>query len=77
MLTNITDADRFITIRCKSFTGEGVRTHRIMVDADRVEGRDVTRGTVRVWDDVAGHFTTCHSLSDATIRRIRNTFQPE
>ena len=26
--------------------------------------------TIRVWDDVAGHYTTCHSLSVAVERRI-------
>ena len=47
-----------------------------MVEADRVEGRNVIRGQVRVWDDVAGHFTACHGLNHAAIRRIRSTFQP-
>lgn len=28
-------------------------------------------GTVRVWDEVAGHYTTCHSMSKAQERRIR------
>ena len=50
-----------ITIRCKAFSGEGVRTHRVMVDED---------GTVRVWDSVAGHYTVCHSLSPRSQRRI-------
>ena len=76
MASNIITADRFLTVRCKAFAGQGVRTHRVMVDADRVEGQEVIRGQVRVWDYVAGHYTTCHSLSDAAIRRIRRTFQP-
>ena len=51
-----------LKIRAKAFTGEGVRSHKCMVDTD---------GTVRVWDSVAGHYTTCHSLSVAAQRRIR------
>ena len=52
-----------ITIRAKAFSDEGVRAHRCTVDED---------GTVRVWDRVAGHYTTCHSLSPAALRRARN-----
>lgn len=51
-----------LTVRAKAFSGEGVRTNRCTVDAD---------GTVRVYDSVAGYYTTCHSLTSATIRRIR------
>lgn len=51
-----------VTIRAKAFATEGVRTNRCVVDAD---------GTMRVYDSVAGHYTTCHSLSAAAIRRIR------
>lgn len=28
-------------------------------------------GTVSVWDDVAGHYTTCHSLTESQQRRLR------
>lgn len=28
-------------------------------------------GLIRVWDSVAGHFTTCHSLSNSAKTRIR------
>jgi hypothetical protein len=28
-------------------------------------------GTVRVWDSVARHYTSCHSLSQSAIARIR------
>jgi hypothetical protein len=76
MKTNIITTERYLTIRAKAFSGEGVRTHRVMVEADRVDGQDVIRGAVRVWDDVAGHYTACHSLSPRTIQRIRDTFQP-
>jgi len=73
--SNIITADRHLTIRAKAFSGEGVRTHRVMVQADTVDGQEVTRGAVLVWDDVAGHYTRCHSLSPRAIARIRRTFQ--
>ena len=58
----MTTTDRELTFRAKAFAGEGIREHRVRVD---------THGTVRVWDSVAGHYTTCHSLSESAIRRIR------
>jgi hypothetical protein len=51
-----------LTVRCKAFDGEGVRENRASVDRD---------GTVRVWDSVAGHYTTCHSLGRSALARIR------
>jgi hypothetical protein len=51
-----------ITARAKAFSNEGIKTHKFSVDAD---------GTVRAWDSVAGHFTTCHSLSKSAEARIR------
>lgn len=51
-----------VTARAKAFSRQGVREHQFTVDAD---------GTVRVWDPVAGHYTTCHSMSQATVRRVR------
>lgn len=32
-------------------------------------------GVVRVWDSVAGHYTTCHSLTPAQIRYVRGRTQ--
>ena len=75
MKTNIITVDRYLTVRVRAFSGSGVRTHRVMVTADQVDGRDVTRGRVLVWDDVAGHYTSCHSLTPRAIARIRRTFQ--
>jgi hypothetical protein len=49
-----------LTIKAKAFAGEGVRTNRVIVD-----------DTVRVFDSVAGYYTTCHSLSAHAVRRIR------
>lgn len=58
--TSRTNAANEITIRAKAFTGQGVQTHRVQIED----------GTVRVWDSVAGHFTTCHSLTARTQARI-------
>jgi len=49
-----------LTARAKAFSAEGIRTHRFQIDGK----------TVRVWDDVAGYYTTCHSLSKSAVRRI-------
>lgn len=54
--------DTTITVRAKAFSCEGVRDHKMIVDED---------GTVRVWDSVAGYYTTCHAMSDRTCLRIR------
>ena len=51
-----------VKARAKAFSGEGVREHKFAVYAD---------GTVRVWDSVAGHYTTVHSLSPSAQARIR------
>jgi hypothetical protein len=48
------------TARCRAFSNEGIRENRIMIAADRVS----------VYDSVVGHYTTCHSLSKATQRRL-------
>lgn len=53
--------DKIITVRTKAFSGEGVREHKVMVEAD----------ALRVWDAVAGHYTLVHSISPASERRIR------
>jgi hypothetical protein len=57
----MTTATKTMTIRAKAFAGEGVRSHKVQIDGD----------TIRVWDSVAKHYTTCHSLSQSAIRRIR------
>ncbi len=53
-----------LEMRIKAFTGEGVRLNKILVEAGR-------KGAVLVWDSVAGHYTTCHCLSERTQKRIR------
>lgn len=57
-----TVAEKTVTIRAKAFSGEGVRANRVRVQAN---------GSVSVYDSVAGHYTTCHSLSEGAIRRAR------
>lgn len=51
-----------ITARARAFSGEGINTHKFSISTD---------GTVRVWDRVAGHYTTCHAMSAATQARLR------
>jgi hypothetical protein len=66
---NIKTSTIEIRAKAKAFSHEGVREHSFMVDRDTE--------TVRVWDDVAGHFTTCHSLSPKAVRRIRKIAEEE
>lgn len=49
-----------LTVRAKAFSSEGVRENRVLVEGQ----------SVRVYDSVAGYYTTCHSLSAAAQRRI-------
>jgi len=51
--------DKVIVMRCKAFSGEGVREHKVMVSGNEV----------RVWDSIAGHYTSCHSLGRAAVAR--------
>lgn len=51
-----------ITIRCRAFSNDTIRMNKVAVDR---------YGTVRVWDGVAGHFTTCHIMSRAAIAKAR------
>ncbi|MGH8261387.1 MAG: hypothetical protein ACREUG_17025 [Steroidobacteraceae bacterium] len=59
---------KVLTVRAKTFAREGVRQHQVMVGTD---------GTVRVYDSVAGHYTTCHSMSPSAQRRIRQLAKVE
>jgi len=45
----------FTNFRCVAFPGHRRTNYAVAIDA---------AGNVRVWDDVAGHFTTCHILTD-------------
>ena len=52
--------------RGKVFAGRGVQTADVRVDDKKA---------VRVWDEVAGHWTTCHSISERNLREIRKAAQ--
>ena len=59
--TMMTTTERYLDMRCKAFSGEGVRLNRL-----RVVGRDVT-----VLDSTAGHYTHCHVLSRKAADKAR------
>lgn len=48
--------------RVRAFTGQGPRRHVFAVSPE---------GVIRVWDPVAGHYTTCWALGPAAVRKIR------
>jgi hypothetical protein len=48
--------------RCRAFAGQGVRRNKIMVTL----GEPI----VRVYDNVAGYYTACHSLAPRTAARL-------
>jgi methyl coenzyme M reductase alpha subunit len=48
---------------CRAFPGEPAIVHDILVEQD---------GTVLVWDEYAGHYTTNHDIAPAVVRRLRN-----
>lgn len=55
--------ERIVTVASgRAFSGSSQWGYRAKVDAD---------GTVRVYDDVAGHYTTVHSLTPRQIARVR------
>lgn len=47
--------------KARFFSRGPIETRKVLVESDN---------TVRVWDDVAGHYTMCHSLSPRTQARI-------
>lgn len=52
----------------KAFTGQCRRVYKLSISPN---------GTVRVWDDVSVHYTTCHAMSTATQSRVRKLAQQE
>lgn len=54
--------DKIVTARAKAFSSQPIKNYQFSVD---------DKGTVRVWDSVAKHYTTCHSLSQKAEARIR------
>jgi hypothetical protein len=55
------DVSTEIKMRTRAFLGV-LATHRVRVDKG---------GEVRVWDPVAGYFTSCHSMSEREMSRAR------
>ena len=55
---------RFNALIKGAFQGEGYQHRDVSVS--------LTDTTVRVWDDVAGHYTTCHSLTPSQCKRLRS-----
>jgi hypothetical protein len=51
-----------ITMTTRAFSAEPRRAYRIAVDDD---------GTVRVWDAVAAHYTTCHAMTERSMAIAR------
>ena len=51
----------YVTTRAKAWSGRGIGDVRACVEGDAVS----------VYDDVAGHYTTCHSLGASAVARIR------
>lgn len=51
---------KYLNVRCRAFSCEGVRLNRIAVDGD----------TIRVYDSVAGYYVTLHSIAERTQARI-------
>lgn len=51
-----------VLAKARAFTNCGIREYCFSVDAG---------GTVRVYDSVADHYTTCHCMSERTQSRIR------
>ncbi len=62
MNTIVSPSDTIVTLRTRAFSHEGLRTNRLRVELD---------GTVTVWDEVAGYYTICNSLTPSAIRRAR------
>jgi hypothetical protein len=49
-------------VKVAAFSGEGVEENDCLVN--------FRKNRIIVWDDVAGYYTSCHSISDADKARI-------
>lgn len=65
MTTVLKNQDVEMTIRCRAFSGEGVRNNKILVEPGK-------NGRVLAWDEVAGHYTACHRIATRTQAKIRS-----
>jgi hypothetical protein len=55
--------EEYIIVRSgRAFTGSSQWGYRATVDMD---------GTVRVYDSIAGHYTTCHALTTRQLAYVR------
>lgn len=54
--------DTIIRMTCKPFSAYGRGEYRLLVQPD---------GAVLVFDDIAGHYTACHSLPQTSISAAR------
>lgn len=54
---------RIVNVRCVAFAGEPARSYRVRVFEPS--------GEVKVYDPIAGYFTSCHVLDDRAIARAR------
>ncbi len=61
MKNNSTENSTEITARARAFFGQNIRAHKFLI----------SDGVVRVWDPIAGFYSTCHSMSPVTQNRIR------
>ncbi len=55
-----------LMVKCKAFSGESQKMNRVIV----------SNGQVKVFDDKAGYFTSCHIISQAkqaSIKRLWKT----
>ena len=57
-----TETHREIWMTCRAFRCERIKSNRVRVYSD---------GTVWVWDNAAGHFTSCHILGRAARLRAK------
>jgi len=55
-----------ITAKAKFFSGFGLETLPVRVELPTAD----SSAKIRVWDRVAGHYTTCHALSGSAQKRL-------
>lgn len=60
MKTKETQTSVVIMARARAFSGQGMRYHNFLV----------TGNDIKVWDPIAGHYTSCHSMDAETLARI-------
>ena len=50
-------------MRCRAFAGQGRLPFKVQVD--------LSDGTVRVWNDRHGYYTTLHAMTEETVKRAQ------